>query len=119
MIPPADALLHAYESLGRRVPASPRAVHAALEAARVLASNESEEPAALLFAFASYRRAFPGAWRFMALSIAVQQARSLGFELDASPAEYDTLLSAVLYRTFGYEDVRTWVSTHLRPLHQS
>jgi len=69
-MPRADALLDTCVSLRCTVPARPRAVHAALEVARRLAREALDEPAALLFAFASYRRAFPGAWRFMAYAIA-------------------------------------------------
>jgi hypothetical protein len=83
--------------------------------ARDLARVEHDEPAALLFAFASFRRAFPGGWRFMAQSIAFSQAHELGFMLDAKPDDVDELLSAIMYGTADFEDVRAWVAEHLRP----
>src|SRR5580693_738160 len=101
-MPDAGALLAFYE-LGRATwgtpPASARAVHAALDAARDLADEEREEPAALLFAFASYRRAFPGAWSFMAQAIAAQHAHSIGCAIVSTQADIDALLSAVMYGT--------------------
>jgi len=119
VIPAAEALLDAYAALGCKPPASIPAVRAALHAAREMAPEESDEPAALLFAFASYRRAFPGAWRFMAFAIAAQQARSLGYEIQATRIEYDALLSAIMYRTAAFDDVRAWVVAHVHPLHES
>jgi hypothetical protein len=41
----------------------------------------------------------PRVWSFMAQSIAAQQARSLGDELDAPRAEYAALFSAIMYGT--------------------
>lgn len=100
-------------------PASERGVAAALDAARALASDEHDEPAALLFAFATYRRAFPGGWRFMAATLAISQAHEAGFFIQTTPADMDGLLSAVMYGTADHEDVRAWVAARLRPLHQS
>ncbi len=121
MIPSAESILEAYEFVRKSrgaPPASQRAVRAALEAARALAREELAEPASLLFAFASYRRAFPGAWSFMAHAIAAQHARSLGYELEAPRAEYDALFSGIMYRTATFEDVRAWVAVRMHPLHQ-
>ena len=106
MMPPAATLLDAYErarsSWGAPL-ASVRAVRAALDAARELAAEALEEPAALLFAFASYRRAFPGGWRFMAQSIAAQQARSLGYEPRRAARR---LLSPALLRDVRHGELR-------------
>lgn len=121
MIPNAAEVLSGYAFLARRhrlsVPASERAVTAALDTARTLAADrEEDEPAALLFAFASYRRAFPEAWRLMAGILAVGQARSSGYQLSATPADFDQLLSAVMHHEAGFVDVRAWVALRLRPL---
>lgn len=116
MIPTAFTILQSYELYRRRHAtglASARAVGAALDAARALSQDEQDEPAALLFAFASYRRAFPGAWRFMAHAIAAQQARALGFELKARREDIDALFSSIMYRSTGFEEVRAWVAAHM------
>lgn len=122
MIPPIEEVLVAYVHHQRRKglrPASERGVAAALETARTLASEERDETAAMLFAFAAYRRAFPGGWRFMAAALAVSQAHDAGYFIETTHADMDALLSAVMYGTAGYGDVRAWVAARLRPLHQS
>jgi hypothetical protein len=97
--------------------ASERAVAAALEAARGFAAgNEADEPAALFFAFATYRRAFPGALRFMTRSIAAGHARGLGFRLRATSAETDEWISGIMFRTVSFEDVKRYFAERLVPL---
>ncbi len=118
MIPEPETLLDAYAFYRQQrggAPASETAVRAALRMARDLAGAESDEPAALLFAFASYRRAFPGGWRFMAQSIAYSQTHELGLVLDAKPVDVDALLSSIMYGTADFEHVRAWVAGRLRP----
>ncbi len=118
MIPRPEVLRdnHAFYRKQRGgAPASEVAVRSAVRMARDLARGENDEPAALLFAFASFRRAFPGGWRFMAQSIAFSQAHELGLVFDAKPGDVDELLSAIMYGTADFEDVRAWVAERLRP----
>jgi hypothetical protein len=75
VIPQAAVLLQSYSLFRQQhggAPASQLAVETALRRARELVRDEADEPAALLFAFATYRRAFPAGWRFMAQSIAYE-----------------------------------------------
>jgi hypothetical protein len=122
VIPPLEEVLSAYLHHQQRKGLRPASVHgvaAALDAARDLAIDERDEPAAMLFAFATYRRAFHGGWRFMAAALAISQAHEAGYFIETTPADIDALLSAVMYGTADYNDVRAWVDAHLRPLHQS
>lgn len=89
-------------------------MHAALAMATDLAAGvEEDAPAALLFAFASYRRAFPGAWRFMATSLALAQARRLGRTVVAPSGALEELLTRIMYREASFDDVRAWLEKHL------
>lgn len=119
MIPTAEEFLAGYEFYRRRtgaLPASERAIRAALAmAAQLAGGREEDEPAALLFAFASYRRAFPGAWRFMAATIALTQVRAQGATVNASMDEVNALLLRVMYSEAGFEDVRAWLAQRIRP----
>jgi hypothetical protein len=122
VIPLLEEVLGAYLHHQRRKglrPASERGVAAALDAARGLAAEERDEPAAMLFAFATYRRAFHGGWRFMAAALTISQAHEAGYFIETTQADMDALLSAVMYGTADYEDVRAWVAARLRPLYQS
>jgi hypothetical protein len=117
VIPTAESLLAVYALYRKQrggAPASEVAVRAAVRAAHSLVREENDEPAALLFAFATHRRAFPGGWRFMAQAIAYSQARDLGLSLHATPDDVDDLLSEVMYGTATFEDVRDWVALRLQ-----
>ena len=96
-VPSAEEILAGYDFFRRRtgaLPPSEAAVRAALAMATDLAAGVEEDAlAALLFAFASYRRAFPGAWRFMATSLALAQARRLGRTVAAPRGELEELLA--------------------------
>jgi hypothetical protein len=92
VIPSVEEVLASYTLLRQRrggAPASEVAVRAALRVAHDLAKLQTDEPAALLFVFGAYRRAFPAAWRFMAQTLTYTQAHAIGFTLDATPAEVD------------------------------
>jgi len=79
----------------RRVPmCDPAAVHACCELARELAEGAvADEPAAVFFAFASRRRAFPFAWKLMATLLSRRQAEVNGLVLDLSKAAFDASTS--------------------------
>jgi hypothetical protein len=92
-------------------------VRAALDAARVLAAGDpGSEPAAVLYAFASYRRAFPGAWKQMAVILAHGQATANGLRLNASGPELDALCADVMHQRVGFDRVRPWFALRLAPL---
>lgn len=110
--------LDSYPFIARRYGAATRpdesAVRAALDAARVLAAGDvTAETAAVFYAFATYRRAFAGAWRVMAAMLARGQARANGGTLTATALELDTLCSDVMFRRAGFERVRDWFAAHL------
>jgi hypothetical protein len=93
--------------LGLTGTANEAAARAALDAARMLAAGDaSAEPAAVFFALASYRRAFPGAWREMALMLAIAQARIHGRAVDASGAELHALARDVMHKRVAFDEVR-------------
>jgi hypothetical protein len=78
--------------------------------------REQDEPAAILYAFASHRRAFPEAWRLMAGVLAIGQARAIGCQLNVTREDLDKLLSAVMHHEASHENVRAWVAARLHPL---
>jgi hypothetical protein len=102
----------------RRVPmCDPAAVHACCQQATELAQGAPEdEPAAVFFAFADRRRAFPFAWKLMAGYVAMAQARLNHHKLRATQDELDQLCRAVLYRQVSWPEVRAWFQQRLVPL---
>jgi hypothetical protein len=93
------------------------AVRAACARATALAgSDPRQEPAAIFFAFASVRRAFPFAWKVMAHDVAHLQAQANGFYVDAPREELDALCVDILYQRADWEAVRAWFDAHLTSL---
>lgn len=93
---------------GIELPASESAVRAALAFAAGLVSDPRDEPAAVFFAFASFRRAFPGAWRPMAMLLMHSQARASGVRVTASTPELAALCLDVMHRRVDFPAVRAW-----------
>jgi hypothetical protein len=90
------------------------AVHGCcLQAAELAGGDPKLEPAAMFFAFASRRRAFPFAWKLMADFILRAQARVNGFTLLATRAEIEALCIDVLYKKADWESVRGWTLPRL------
>ncbi len=91
-------------------------MRAALRLARTLAGDhEADEPAALLYALAVCRRAFPVHWRDLALALARIHAVRLGHLLHLGPEEVAPLFFGITEGLAGYEDISMWVAEHLRP----
>ncbi len=113
MIPTADELIAGYPFVARRhrrvAHFDRAAVQSVVELASRLASDrEADEPAALFFALASVRRAFPFAWRLMARVTARTHATNAGLVLGARDEDLDGLCNDVLFRRAGYAEVRAW-----------
>jgi hypothetical protein len=118
VIPPLEQIVEAFPFVARRWRVEPlmsvAAVRAALDHASSLGVEGRDEPAALFFAFATYRRAFPRAWRRMAALLAMNQARSLGLAIDASAADLDGVASRIMLAGESFEAVRAWFAARLR-----
>lgn len=94
----------------------PLAVQACCELAAALAAGDpATEPAAMFFAFASKRRAFPFAWKLMAGLIARQQAELNGLTLGATLDDLAALCVEVLFRRMDWEAVRAWFAPRVSP----
>jgi hypothetical protein len=117
----AERILLGYDFYRRRSddapPAHIPALRAGLVFAREIAQSQADEPAALLFVFAVQRHAFGAAWKFMAKSIAVQQAHALGLRLPLDDGDEE--LRAYLERmsAFAFEEVRAFVADRMHPPH--
>jgi len=121
MILDSEALAAWYPFIARRwhrvALCDPMAVRAACANAEQLASgNLRDEPAAIFFAFASVRRAFPFAWKVMAHYVAHLQAQANGLRIDTDRDQLDALCTDVLYRRADWERGRAWFAERLAPL---
>jgi len=101
VIPDAEAIVAGYPWIARRFRrvnhCNAEAVRAAVENARRLAAvDPAFEPAAVFYAFADMRRAFPFAWRLMAGYLAKNQARLARKRIRATTAELDAQCDGVL-----------------------
>ena len=74
----------------------------------------ADEPASIFFAFADRRRAFPFAWKLMAVLLARRQAALNGLSLDSTASELDALCIDVLYQHASWETIRAWFTLRLR-----
>lgn len=91
-------------------------IEKALARARELAQEAPfDEPAAVFFAFAETRAAFPGARRLMAALLAQRQAMELGCELNATTEDLAALCLDVLHRRADFEGIRSRFETWLVP----
>ncbi len=107
---------HIAERHGRVPLCDAVAVRLCCERAASLASGDLlAEPAAMFFAFADRRRAFPFGWKLMADFIARAQAHADGLEILATRAELDAWCVAVLHRRAAWEDVRDWFVGRVTP----
>lgn len=119
MIPSTDAFLVAYRFIARRYHRMPIANQVAVDRARQLAvslsTTPASEPAALFFAFASTRAAFPAAWRLMSALLAARQAQMLGYHLQANQQDLEDLCAEVLYQRTDFPQVAAWFAARLDP----
>jgi len=112
VIPSADAVEIAFSFVARRYRrmaiCNRPAVERALRLAASLVQDTSTEPAAMFFAFAATRAAFPAAWRLMAGVLAVRQAQMLGYHLEVNREDLDALCLDVLHGRADFPGVVTW-----------
>ncbi len=102
------------QRFGRVALCDPQAVEDCCNRAAELAGgSERDEPAALFYAFAGRRRAFPFAWKLMADILARRQAEVNGLRLLASRDEIGALCLEVLHRRVDYSRVRGWFRERL------
>ena len=91
----------------------PQAVEDCCARATALAAgSERDEPAAIFFAFAERRRAFPFAWTLMADIVTTRQAVVNGLRLAATHDELGALCVEVLHHRMDYPAVRAWFLAH-------
>jgi hypothetical protein len=118
MIPDPVALAEAWAriapELGLVAKWNDAALRIAMREADHLADDVYDVPAALLFAFGRNPRCFSG-FRAMSVLVVEWHNRTLGFKLEAGPAELATILARVALREMDYEAVRTWVGARLLP----
>lgn len=101
---------------GRVALCDPGAASECFERARELAAGvEANEPAALFYALASRRRAFPFAWKLMAWYLATAQATTNGLAVDATREELDALCVEVLYQRATWPVVLAWFAVRQHP----
>ena len=92
------------------------AVGACFEQAAELASERpADEPAAVFYALAAKRRAFPFAWKLMAGLVARAQATANGLAVDAQAEELDALCVEVFCHRAAWADVRAWFAARQHP----
>lgn len=118
MIIDGDALVAWYPFIARRwrrvALCDPMAVRGACAQAGALSGGDPRtEPAAMFFAFASVRRAFPFAWKVMAHYVAHLQALNNGLRIDSDRHELDALCVAILHRRADWDGVRAWFDARL------
>jgi hypothetical protein len=115
----ASLIIAGYPFVARRYGRAPLcdvfAVSACFARAAELAERPADEPAAVFFALASRRQAFPFASKLMACLVARSQATANGFTLGATAEELDALSNAVLYYRADWPTVRAWFAARQRP----
>ncbi len=120
MIPSAESILGAHAFLARRFgltsAPSEAGVRNALAMARALATQDTDEPAALFFALAMFPRALGDAWRVLPAVVAINHAVSLGLRLRMTRDELLPFYGAIVTRTATFEEVRAWFGKHMDPL---
>ncbi len=114
MLPTLDEVTAALPFLARRfglpeaTEATTRAIHAAIEEARDLATNEADEPAAMFYALArrpsGLREWWPAICRVLPISMLTRSDRTLRHDED----EIHRLRLGVVIGTTTLDDVRTW-----------
>lgn len=118
MIPDPEAIARAYAviapELGLPLRESEAAIRIALREADHLSDDVYDVPAALLFALGRHPRCFAG---FRAMSVLVVQwhTKTLGFKLEASPAELAGVLTRVALDELSHDDVKAWVVDRMLP----
>ncbi|MBX3212535.1 MAG: hypothetical protein KF850_10915 [Labilithrix sp.] len=114
----ADVLVRAYARIAPELGTDPRAsetaLRIALREADHLADDVYDVPGALLFALGRTPRCF-SAFRAMSVLVVDWHTKTLGFRLDATPAELGEILHRVALREASYDDVRAWVADRLLP----
>jgi hypothetical protein len=124
MIPGLEALLDGYYFVARRNGelaryVRPHVVAALDEAAALSRGHETDEPAALFYAFARRDEAFPPVlWNAFTERVAVGAAHGLGLALtpDVDPYDLAYLCLDVAEGKVGWEEVRAWFAAHFVPV---
>lgn len=71
-------------------------------------------PAALLFTLGRHPRCFAG-FRAMSVLVVEWHTKTLGFKLEASPAELADVLIRVAANELTHDDVKNWVVHRMLP----
>jgi len=101
---------------GRVALCDPAAATECFERARELSAGVVEdEPAAVFYAFASRRQAFPFAWKLMAWFLASAQATANGLGLSATQDDLNMLCAEVRYQRVGWGRIQAWFAARQRP----
>ncbi len=114
----AEALAIAYAQiapeLGVDAKTSETALRVALREADHVAEDVYDVPAALLYAFGRTPRCFT-AFRAMSVLVTQWHAKTLGFQLQATPSELAIVLGRVARGQLAYGEVRAWMADRLLP----
>jgi hypothetical protein len=114
----AEVLVRAYARIAPELGIEPKvsetALRIALREADHLADDIYDVPGALLFALGRTPRCFSG-FRAMSVLVVEWQTKTLGFKLEATPAELASMLGRVALRKATHEEVRAWVAERLLP----
>lgn len=118
MLPALEPLLAGYALYAKQNGFVPdrdevRLADALREAGALAGERERDEPAALFFALTRRPRIFGKAHGRMTLHLALEQARSLGFEFTTDLAMLELMRARILRDSIGFEDLRDWFADHL------
>ena len=86
------------------------------ETDRLVEEEAYGEPVALFFCLARERQIFPSLRRIMVPRLAIGRANTLGFAVDASPAELARLRIGVALHHVGVDDVEAWFRDRMTPI---
>lgn len=118
MLPHLDALLAGYELYAKQnqfapIRDEPRLLDALREAGALSASQEADEPAALLFALSRRPRTFGKAHGEMTLHITIEHARCLGFAITVNIAVLELVRARIVRGAIEFSELRSWFAEHL------
>lgn len=115
-IPDADVILAAFRLARPDDVVSEKALRAAIQHARSLATWPIDEPGAVFFAFACRPRVAPALGVKLAIFMAREQLVELRLEIDATDDELKELRMRILTRDVGEADVLAWFAERI-PAH--
>lgn len=93
----------------------PELVELLREAQALAAGREEDEPAALFFATARRGRLLGPIAPLAIALVAREQARAVGFELEANDTELAFLRLRVVKGAIGFDELAAWFGPRLRP----